>query len=61
MLFRSSKTRWYSPSTVEEARVQLCINKQEATNKKLRKANAKKLREDSKLLKLKLNAKKAEA
>ena len=58
---RLSTTRWYSPSTVEEARVQLRINEQEATNEKLRKANAKKLREDSKLLKLKLDAQKAEA
>ena len=67
MSFKKSKkerlliTRWYSPFAVEEARVQLRINEQEATNEKLRKANAKKLREDSKLLKLKLDAQKAEA
>jgi hypothetical protein len=56
-----AKTRWYSPSAVQEARVQLRINEQEAANEKVRKADAKKLREANKLLKEKPEAEKAEA
>ena len=56
-----AKTRWYSPSTVQEAQVQLRINEQEAANEKVRKADAKKLKEANMLVKEKLEAEKAEA